>query len=57
MNQGILYNLVLKIGKKSFSYKHLSLRNFYENRSFYFRKKDFEYPNLLFGELEEIVQN
>lgn len=53
----MLFNLILTLGKKSFTYKQLSMRSLAEARSFNFRKKDLKFPNLLYGELEELIEN
>jgi hypothetical protein len=44
-----LYNLTMKLGKRSYNFNHLSLKALSESLSFFFRKRDLKFPNLLFG--------
>jgi hypothetical protein len=44
-----LYNLTMKLDKRSYTFKHLTFKALTESRSFYFRKRDLNFPNLLFG--------
>lgn len=55
--KNVLFNLILTLCKKSFTFKQLSMRSLMEARSFNFRKKDLKFPNLLYGEVEEVIEN